>query len=61
MVILHGVRRQTRDSDVLMPAFGDALSNEQVAALSNYVTTQFGDPRATLTAGEVAALRAQPQ
>ncbi|TDG07379.1 c-type cytochrome [Paraburkholderia guartelaensis] len=61
MVILHGVRRQTKDSDVLMPAFGDELNNEQVAAISNYVTTQFGDPQATLTAHEVAALRAQPQ
>lgn len=61
MVILHGVRRQTKDSDVLMPAFGDALSNQQVAAISNYVTKQFGNPQATLTADQVAALRAQPQ
>ncbi|NLP60035.1 c-type cytochrome [Paraburkholderia sacchari] len=61
MTILHGVRRQTRDADVLMPAFGSELSNDQVAAIANYVTKQFGDPRASITPDEVAALRAQPQ
>nr|WP_321962520.1 cytochrome c [Paraburkholderia sp. J7] len=60
-VILHGVRRQTKDSDVRMPAFADELNNEQVAAISNYVTKRFGNPQATLTADQVAALRAQPQ
>ncbi|PVX86213.1 c-type cytochrome [Paraburkholderia unamae] len=61
MVILHGVARKTKDADVLMPAFGDELSNDQVAAISNYVTKQFGNPQATLTPDQVAALRAQPQ
>jgi mono/diheme cytochrome c family protein len=44
-----------------MPAFGDELSNDQIAAISNYVTKQFGNPQATITADQVAALRAQPQ
>lgn len=61
LVILHGVARKTKDADVLMPAFGDELSNDQVAAISNYVTKQFGNPQATLTPDQVAALRAQPQ
>lgn len=61
MTILHGVRRQTRDADVLMPAFGDELSNDQVAAIANYVTKQFGDPHASITPDQVAALRAQAQ
>jgi mono/diheme cytochrome c family protein len=61
MVILHGVTRTTKDADVLMPAFGDELSNDQIAAISNYVTKQFGNPQATITADQVAALRAQPQ
>ena len=61
MVILRGVARKTKAADVLMPAFGDELSNDQVAAISNYVTKQFGNPEATLTADQVAALRAQPQ
>ncbi|HEY4805155.1 MAG TPA: cytochrome c [Paraburkholderia sp.] len=61
MVILHGVTRETKDADVRMPAFGDELSNVQVAAISNYVTKQFGNPQATITAEQVAALRAQSQ
>jgi mono/diheme cytochrome c family protein len=61
MVILHGVTRKTKDADVLMPAFGAELSNAQVAAIANYVTKQFGNPQATLTAEQVAGLRAQPQ
>ncbi|QBQ98682.1 cytochrome c [Paraburkholderia pallida] len=61
MTILHGVKRQTKDADVLMPAFGDALSNDQVAAIANYVTKQFGDPQASITPDQVAALRAQAQ
>jgi mono/diheme cytochrome c family protein len=61
MVILHGVSRTTKQADVLMPAFGAELTNDQVAAITNYVTKQFGDPQATLTADTVAKLRAQQQ
>jgi mono/diheme cytochrome c family protein len=61
MVILYGVQRRTKDADVLMPAFGGELSNDQVAAIANYVTKQFGNPQAGITADQVAALRAQPQ
>ena len=61
MVILNGVTRDTKQADVLMPAFGGELSNDQIAAISNYVTKQFGNPRATITPGEVGALRATPQ
>ncbi|WP_322045786.1 cytochrome c [Paraburkholderia sp. J67] len=61
MVILHGVTRRTRDADVLMPGFGSQLSNDQIAAIANYVTKTFGNPQAAITADQVAALRAQPQ
>jgi mono/diheme cytochrome c family protein len=61
MVILYGVKRQTKGADVLMPAFGDELSNDQVAAIANYVTKQFGNPQASITPDQVSALRAQPQ
>ncbi|RKP47450.1 c-type cytochrome [Trinickia fusca] len=57
MVILHGVSRKTKDADVMMPAFASELNDDEVAALANYVTRQFGDPRATLTAADVAKLR----
>jgi mono/diheme cytochrome c family protein len=61
MVILHGVTRKTKDADVLMPAFGNELTDDQIAAISNYVTKQFGNPQATITPDQVGTLRAQPQ
>jgi mono/diheme cytochrome c family protein len=61
MVILHGVSRTTKQADVLMPAFGGELTDDQVAAITNYVARQFGNPQATLSAEQVAKLRAQQQ
>jgi mono/diheme cytochrome c family protein len=61
MVILHGVNRTTQQADVLMPGFGGELTDAQVAAITNYVTTHFGNPQASLTADQVAKLRAQQQ
>jgi mono/diheme cytochrome c family protein len=61
MLILQGVHRQTKDADVLMPGFARELGDDQIAALARYVTQRFGDPRATMTADRVAALRAQAQ
>jgi mono/diheme cytochrome c family protein len=61
MVILHGVSRTTKQADVLMPAFGGELTDEQVAAITNYVTKQFGNPQATLSVDQVAKLRATQQ
>jgi mono/diheme cytochrome c family protein len=57
-VILHGVQRRTADSDVSMPGFAVQLSDTQIAALTNYVTTQFGNPAATrVSEKDVAKLR----
>ena len=61
MVILHGVNRTTKQADVLMPAFGDQLTDDQVAAITNYVTRQFGNPQSTLTVDQIAKLRTQQQ
>jgi mono/diheme cytochrome c family protein len=61
MVILHGVERTTKQADVLMPEFGSQLTDDQVAAISNYVTRQFGNPQSTITADQIAKLRTQPQ
>jgi mono/diheme cytochrome c family protein len=61
LVILRGVSRKTAEADVLMPAFAAHLSDPQIAAIANYVTGHFGDPHATLTAAQVAKLRAEPQ
>ncbi|MFL9898171.1 cytochrome c [Paraburkholderia fungorum] len=59
MVILHGVSRTTKQADVLMPAFGAQLTDDQVAAITNYVTRQFGNPQSTVTVDQVAKLRIQ--
>ncbi|CAL8477152.1 cytochrome c [Caballeronia sp. S22] len=61
LVILHGVNRQTRDAYAQMPAFAAQLTDEQIAALSNFITRQFGDPRATTDAKAVARLRLMTQ
>ena len=61
LVILHGVNRQTRDGHAQMPAFGAQLTDEEIAALANFITRQFGDPRATTDAKTVARLRAIAQ
>ncbi|GJH14237.1 cytochrome c [Caballeronia novacaledonica] len=61
LVILHGVNRQTRDAYAQMPAFAAQLTDEQIAALSNFITRQFGDPRATTDAKAVARLRSMTQ
>ena len=57
MVILHGVSRRTKEADVMMPGFGDELNDDQIAAITNYVTQHFGDPKATLTGDDVGKLR----
>jgi mono/diheme cytochrome c family protein len=57
MVILHGVNRRTKDADVMMPGFGDDLNDDQISAITNYVTQHFGNPNATVTAGDIGKLR----
>ncbi|CAN7632497.1 cytochrome c [Caballeronia sp. LjRoot29] len=61
MVMLHGVDRQTKDASAFMPAFANELSDEQIAAISNYVTKTFGNPQSTTSADQVAKLRSTPQ
>jgi mono/diheme cytochrome c family protein len=57
MVVLNGVNRPMKQVHVLMPAFRAELSNDQIAAITNYVTKQFGNPQSTVTADQVAILR----
>jgi mono/diheme cytochrome c family protein len=61
MVILHGVERPTKAGDVLMPGFAAELDDDEVASLTNYLTQHFGDPHTTLSASDVAKLRAHRQ
>ena len=58
-VVLHGTKRHTPPDAISMPAFGDAYSDTEIAALANYVTARFGSKPSHLTAQDVAELRQQ--
>ncbi|KTB95203.1 hypothetical protein AO073_15235 [Pseudomonas syringae ICMP 11293] len=40
-----------------MPAFGEQMSNEQIAAVSNFVLERFGNQAVSVTAKKVQELR----
>jgi len=40
-----------------MPAFGNAYSDAEIAAVANYVTARFGSRPSSIGAKQVAALR----
>jgi mono/diheme cytochrome c family protein len=56
-IILQGVKMRVNDTDVYMPAFGDAYSDVEVAALANYVVAHFGGKQGTVTPTDVAKRR----
>ena len=56
-MVLAGVQRRTADGGTMMPAFGAAYSDTEIAAAANYVTARFGAAPSHLTAGDVAKLR----
>jgi mono/diheme cytochrome c family protein len=58
-IVLSGTRRQTPEDAVSMPAFGNAYSDDEIAAVANYVTARFGSKPSQVTAQEVADLRKQ--
>ncbi len=58
-IVISGTRRNTPDGVLSMPAFGSAYSDDEIAAVSNYVTARFGSQGSKLTAKDVAELRQQ--
>jgi mono/diheme cytochrome c family protein len=42
-----------------MPAFGPAYSDNEIAAVANYVTARFGSAPSKITEKDVAGLRGQ--
>jgi mono/diheme cytochrome c family protein len=56
-VVLHGAQISTAQGEASMPAFGEAYSDVELAALSNYVIAQFGGKKAGITAADVARAR----
>ena len=57
--IINGVNRKTAQGVIFMPAFGEAYSDAEIAAVANYVTARFGAEGAHLADKDVASLRKQ--
>jgi mono/diheme cytochrome c family protein len=57
--VIHGVDRRTAQGRIFMPAFGDGYSDDDIAAVANYVTGRFGAKGANLTGTDVSDLRKQ--
>jgi mono/diheme cytochrome c family protein len=55
-VVISGARR-TAGGGAFMPAFGQAYSNDEIAAVANYVTARFGAESSQILAKDVARLR----
>jgi mono/diheme cytochrome c family protein len=57
--VINGVIRKTADGLIFMPAFGDGYSDDDIAAVSNYVTARFGAEGGHLTEKDIVSLRKQ--
>jgi len=58
-IVISGTKRHTPEGAISMPAFGNAYSDEEIAAVANYVTARFGAKGSQMTASDVADLRTQ--
>jgi mono/diheme cytochrome c family protein len=56
-VVISGANRRTATGLSFMPAFGHAYSDDEIAAVANYVTARFGAKPSNVTPAQVAALR----
>jgi mono/diheme cytochrome c family protein len=57
-IVISGTTRRTPEGVISMPAFGNAYSDTEIAAVTNYVTVRFG-VQSDITAKDVAKLRSQ--
>jgi mono/diheme cytochrome c family protein len=57
MVMLAGIHRQDDGKAVLMPGFANAMSDQQVATLTNYLLGEYGNPNTHVTVEQVSDLR----
>ena len=58
-IVISGTSRHTPQDAISMPAFGNAYSDDEIAAVANYVTARFGSKPSQVTAQDVADLRKQ--
>jgi mono/diheme cytochrome c family protein len=56
-IVIGGTERLSPDGVLSMPAFGHAYSDEEIAAVTNYVTARFGSRGSSLTARDIATMR----
>jgi mono/diheme cytochrome c family protein len=56
-VVLFGEHRLAGDGVIMMPAFGAAYSDTEIAAVANYVTARFGAAPSSLTAKDIEQFR----
>jgi len=56
-IVLFGEQLRTPHGVVMMPAFGAAYSDTEIAAVANYVTARFGSAPSRVTALDVAQSR----
>lgn len=56
-VVLSGAKRKTENGVAFMPPFAASFSNEEVAAVANYVTARFGSAPSHVTPKDVEVLR----
>jgi mono/diheme cytochrome c family protein len=58
-IVIGGTRRFATEDALSMPAFGRSYSDDEIAAVANYVTARFGVKGSSLTARDIADLRKQ--
>ena len=58
-IVVEGAVHKTSTGTVFMPAFGNSLSDDEIAAVANYVTVRFGSSASSITAKDVRSLRQQ--
>jgi len=58
-VVISGMTRRSATGPVIMPAFGAAYSDVEIAAVANYVTERFGAVGSSIQPQEIHRLRIQ--
>lgn len=58
-IVISGMTRRSPEGQAIMPAFGAAYSDVEIAAVANYVTERFGGVAPSIQPHEIRLLRSQ--
>ncbi len=58
-IVISGTKRHLPEGALSMPSFGNIYTDEDIAAVANYVTARFGSKGSKLTGKDIAGLREQ--